>query len=26
LEHGLVGYLNVDGPKNDGIMHAGPAK
>lgn len=26
LEHGLVGFLNVDGPKNDSIMHEGPAK
>jgi nitrite reductase (NO-forming) len=25
-ERGLVGFLNVDGPKNDDIMHAGPAK
>jgi nitrite reductase (NO-forming) len=26
LEHGLVGFLIVDGPKNDAIMHQGPAK
>jgi nitrite reductase (NO-forming) len=26
LERGLVGYLIVDGPENDDIMHAGPAK
>jgi nitrite reductase (NO-forming) len=26
LEHGLVGFLDVDGPKNDSIMHEGPAK
>jgi nitrite reductase (NO-forming) len=26
LEHGLVGFLNVDGPKNDAIMHEGPPK
>jgi nitrite reductase (NO-forming) len=26
LEHGLVGYLIVDGPRDDAIMHAGPAK
>ena len=26
LEHGLVGFLNVDGPKNDSIMYEGPAK
>lgn len=26
LEHGLVGFLNVDGPKNDAVMHEGPAK
>jgi nitrite reductase (NO-forming) len=25
LEHGLVGFLQVDGPSNDEIMHAGPA-
>ena len=25
-ERGLVGFLNVDGPENDDIMHAGPAK
>jgi nitrite reductase (NO-forming) len=24
-ERGLVGFLNVDGPKNDAIMHEGPA-
>nr|6TFD_A Chain A, Copper-containing nitrite reductase [Hyphomicrobium denitrificans 1NES1]6TFD_B Chain B, Copper-containing nitrite reductase [Hyphomicrobium denitrificans 1NES1]6TFD_C Chain C, Copper-containing nitrite reductase [Hyphomicrobium denitrificans 1NES1]6TFO_A Chain A, Copper-containing nitrite reductase [Hyphomicrobium denitrificans 1NES1]6TFO_B Chain B, Copper-containing nitrite reductase [Hyphomicrobium denitrificans 1NES1]6TFO_C Chain C, Copper-containing nitrite reductase [Hyphomicr len=26
LDHGLVGFLNVDGPKNDAIMHEGPPK
>ncbi|HEV8464670.1 MAG TPA: copper-containing nitrite reductase [Pseudolabrys sp.] len=26
LEHGLVGFLIVDGPHDDAIMHAGPAK
>jgi nitrite reductase (NO-forming) len=26
LERGLVGYLIVEGPENDEIMHAGPAK
>ena len=26
LEHGLVGFLNVDGPKNDAVMHEGSAK
>ena len=26
LERGLVGFLIVDGPKEDEIMHAGPAK
>jgi nitrite reductase (NO-forming) len=25
-ERGLAGYLIVDGPKNDDIMHEGPAK
>lgn len=25
-ERGLVGFLNVEGPQNDDIMHAGPAK
>ncbi|TIS85829.1 copper-containing nitrite reductase [Mesorhizobium sp.] len=25
-ERGLVGFLKVDGPENDDIMHAGPAK
>ena len=25
LEHGLAGFLIVDGPKDDAIMHAGPA-
>ena len=25
LERGLVGFLNVDGPKDDVIMHEGPA-
>jgi nitrite reductase (NO-forming) len=25
-ERGLAGYLNVDGPENDDIMHEGPAK
>jgi nitrite reductase (NO-forming) len=25
-ERGLVGFLNVEGPENDDIMHAGPAK
>jgi nitrite reductase (NO-forming) len=25
LEHGLVGFLQVDGPSSDEIMHAGPA-
>ena len=24
-ERGLAGYLIVDGPENDDIMHAGPA-
>ena len=24
-ERGLAGYLIVDGPENDAIMHAGPA-
>jgi nitrite reductase (NO-forming) len=26
LERGLVGYLIVDGPHDDAIMHAGPAR
>ncbi|MGA8772050.1 MAG: copper-containing nitrite reductase [Rhodomicrobium sp.] len=26
LEHGLVGFLIVEGPHDDGIMHQGPAK
>ncbi|HMN73317.1 MAG TPA: copper-containing nitrite reductase [Rhodoblastus sp.] len=26
LERGLVGFLVVDGPENDDMMHAGPAK
>lgn len=26
LERGLAGFLIVDGPQNDDIMHAGPAK
>jgi nitrite reductase (NO-forming) len=26
LEHGLVGFLIVEGPQDDGIMHRGPAK
>ncbi|WP_414474425.1 copper-containing nitrite reductase [Microvirga sp. M2] len=26
LERGLVGFLIVDGPQNDDIMHAGPAR
>jgi nitrite reductase (NO-forming) len=25
-ERGLAGYINVDGPENDDIMHEGPAK
>ena len=25
-ERGLAGYLIVNGPKNDDIMHEGPAK
>jgi len=25
LERGLVGFLQVDGPRNDDIMHEGPA-
>jgi nitrite reductase (NO-forming) len=25
-ERGLAGFLIVDGPQNDDIMHAGPAK
>ncbi len=26
LEHGLVGFLIVDGPHDDAVMHAGPAR
>ena len=26
VERGLAGYLIVDGPRNDDIMHEGPAK
>jgi nitrite reductase (NO-forming) len=26
LERGLVGFLIVDGPRDDEIMHAGPAR
>jgi nitrite reductase (NO-forming) len=26
IERGLVGFLIVDGPRDDELMHAGPAK
>jgi nitrite reductase (NO-forming) len=26
IERGLAGFLIVDGPLDDGIMHAGPAQ
>lgn len=26
IEHGLAGFLIVDGPLEDAIMHAGPAE
>jgi nitrite reductase (NO-forming) len=26
IERGLVGFLIVDGPREDDIMHSGPAK
>ena len=26
IERGLVGFLFVDGPRDDELMHAGPAK